>query len=170
MNTAQEYLAARVLTAPPQTLHLLVVEGALRHARRAEAALTASDTDAASAALIEARAYLGELIGGLNEQAAPELVGRVKGLFVFAYRRLAEAELHRNPANVADAIRVLQQHRDTWKSLLEQLTQETAPVAANVVDSGGVPETLTKPVPSPHLPRRVPAGYDDGYQPRSWSG
>jgi flagellin-specific chaperone FliS len=39
MTTAAEYLEAQVLTASPHRLHLLVVDGAIRFARQAQAAL-----------------------------------------------------------------------------------------------------------------------------------
>ena len=168
MNAAQEYLAARVLTASPQVLHLLVVEGALRHAARAEAALEAGDRQAASKALEEARAFVGEMIGGLDKTAAPEVVANVASLFVFAYRRLAEAELYGSAEKVRDAAKVLRLHRDTWAELVTRLNASPEGAVAETPEPAAtVP--LPSPVPAPHAVRRPPSGYDD-YQPRSWCG
>lgn len=169
MNAAQEYLAARVMTAPPPSLHLLVVDGALRHAARAEAALEAGDRDAAAKALDDARSFVAELIGGLDKSAAPEVVANVASLFVFAYRRLAEAEVYRSAEKVRDAAKVLRMHRETWAELLTRLAApaEAAPAPAIPVPAATIPATV--PIPQPHTARRPPSGYED-YQPRSWCG
>ena len=92
MNAAaQEYLAARVMTASPKSLHLLVVDGALRHMARAEELLDSGDRNAAHAALNDARAFVGELLAGLSADAVDEMTLNVKSLFTFVYRRLVEA-------------------------------------------------------------------------------
>lgn len=167
MNAAQEYLAARVMTAPPQALHLLVVDGALRHAARAEAALEAGDRETAQKALNDARSFVGELIGGLDKSAAPEVVANVASLFVFAYRRLAEADVYGSAEKVRDAAKVLRLHRETWAELVSKLQSSPEPAAA-----AARPAVVAAPaaaVPAPHVSRRPPSGYDD-YQPRSWTG
>lgn len=158
MNAAaQEYLAARVMTASPKSLHLLVVDGALRHMARAEELLDGGDRNAAPAALNDARAFVGELLAGLAPDAVDEITLNVKSLFTFVYRRLVEAEIYGDADKVRDAARVLRIHRDTWTALLMQVS-DSSPVAA---------AASTTPVPA--SPRRVLAEYDD-YESRSWSG
>lgn len=165
MNAAQEYLAARVMTAPPQALHLLVVDGALRHAARAEAAIEAADWSVAANALEDARAFVGELIGGLDKTAAPEVVSNVASLFVFAYRRLAEAEISRSAEKVRDAAKVLRLHRETWAELLSRTNASPEPPDASPAATPAAPASI----PAPHAARRPLSGYED-YQPRSWCG
>lgn len=158
MNAAaQEYLAARVMTASPKSLHLLVVDGALRHMARAEELLDGGDRNAAPAALNDARAFVGELLAGLAPDAVDEITLNVKSLFTFVYRRLVEAEIYGDADKVRDAARVLRIHRDTWTALLMRLSGTTPPA---------VPALATSEVTAC---RRVPAEYDD-YQSRSWSG
>jgi flagellar biosynthetic protein FliS len=167
VNAAQEYLAARVMTAPPQALHLLVVDGALRHAARAEAALEAGDRETAHKALNDARSFVGELIGGLDKSAAPEVVANVASLFVFAYRRLAEADVYSSAEKVRDAAKVLRAHRETWSELLAKLQSSPEPTPAA---EPPIATAVSAPaIPAPHVSRRPPSGYDD-YQPRSWCG
>lgn len=173
LNAAQEYLAARVMTAPPQALHLLVVDGALRHAARAEAAFEAGNREAANKALDEARAFVAELIGGLDKSAAPDVVANVGALFLFVYRRLAEADVYGSAEKVRDAVKVLRLHRETWSELVATLSgsPEAAAASAPAAAPPGTPSTvpIANPVPTPHAARRLPSGYDD-YQPRSWCG
>lgn len=158
MNAAaQEYLAARVMTASPKSLHLLVVDGALRHMARAEELLEGGNRNAAHAALNDARAFVGELLAGLSADAVDEMTGNVKSLFSFIYRRLVEAEIYGDVDKVRDAARVLRIHRDTWTALLMQVSDPAPPAVPAVATS----EATTS--------RRIPAEYDD-YQSRSWSG
>lgn len=122
----ESYLEAKVLTAPPHQLHLLVVEGAIRAARQAEAALAAGNHGAARRALGNSREFMTELLAGLNRDHAPDLVDQLQALFVFVYRRLADAELRLDAQAVQQALRILDIHRQTWLQLTEQLRRQPA--------------------------------------------
>lgn len=122
-----DYLTTRVLSASPAELHLMTVEGALKHARRAAAAHEAGKPKKASAELAIARGFVTELLSGLNLDANAEIAAGVGSLFVFAMRRLAEAELKPDePELVADAITTLEAHRDGWRELMDVLPNEPA--------------------------------------------
>lgn len=121
MNTVETYLEIQVMTAPPYRLHLLVIEGALRFARRAEQALRERDIETAFLSLSRSRDCVTELMGGLDETRAPELVEPLKALFAFAYENLAYADFEKDPRRVRNAIRVLEKHRETWLELAEKL-------------------------------------------------
>ena len=163
MNAAaQEYLTARVLTASPQSLHLLVIDGALRHASRAEAALDLGDRETAQRALGEARAFVGELLGGLDKSAAPEVASNLTALFTFAYRRLAEAAVYGSVEYVRDAAKVLRLHRETWVQLLSRLSSGKA-------DAPALSTSFEAAAPAPQVARRIASGYEE-YASRSWSG
>ncbi|MEX0718765.1 MAG: flagellar export chaperone FliS [Planctomycetaceae bacterium] len=117
MIRSDRYLESEVETASPHRLHLIVVDAAIRHGRAARAALEAGDREQAHAALSKCRDLVGELIGGLDPTHAPNMIERLKALFVFAYRNCAEAEARQSPQPVADALRVLETHRETWIEL-----------------------------------------------------
>lgn len=141
------YLESKVLTASPYQLHLLVLDGAIRFARQADSAFEAGDHDAASQALTRSRDFVTELLGGLDEGQAPELVHSLQSLFTFVYRKLAQAEIERSAQPARDAIRILNLHRETWLALEKQLRSELA----------AVPEVARGPEPG------------EEYQSRSWS-
>ena len=119
-----EYLETRVMTAPSHHLHLMVIDGAIRFAKQAEQAFEDQDYETAHFALSSSRDFVGELIGGLDSTRFPELVDRLKDLFVFVYRNLIKADLERNGNLVRDALHVLQLHRETWVALSEKRKQE----------------------------------------------
>lgn len=139
-----QYLEAKVMTATPHQLHLMVIEAAIRFASQAEAALEAQDFEATHLALNNARSCVAEAISGLNDDAAPELVDRLKGLFAFAYRRLVDADLKNDLTLIGDALGVLRTHRETWLTLGEQLrTSDSSGAASADADDTGQPRSWT---------------------------
>lgn len=121
-----EYLLSKVTTATPYQLHLMVIDGAVRHARTAETALAKTNVAEARAALAQARLFVGEMLAGLDAKQLPDVVDRLKALFAYVLRNLVKAELERDETLVADAIAVLHLHRETWLKLGERLQEETA--------------------------------------------
>lgn len=132
MNGEDEYLETKVMTARPHQLHLMVIDGAIRFALQAKEALNEQDVEAAHFALNTSRGFVAELISGLDPKHAPEIVDRLKGLFVFAYRNLVEADLRHDPQRIGAAIRVLKMHRETWVALSETLQQQAADQTAEI--------------------------------------
>lgn len=141
-----EYLETQVMTAPPHQLHLMVLDGAIRFATRAEHALDQGDPETGHLALTKSRAFVTELLSGLDRERAPEMVDQLQSLFLFVYRNLVEADLQRDPQRVRNALRILRIHRETWIALMEKLQRDQEAIGAPHFDSG-----------------------DDG-QSRSWTG
>jgi flagellar protein FliS len=135
VSNVAEYLEAQVLTASPHRLHLLVVDGAIRHAKRALEALDGSRWEELDTALSRSRDCVTELVGGLNAEPTPDLTERMQALFTFVYRSLVLADLERSPARIRDALRILEIHRATWVELGEELARRHA---------------VGESVPSPH--------------------
>jgi flagellar protein FliS len=131
-----EYLESKVTTATPYQLHLMVIDGAIRHARVAQTALERKDLAEARGALGHARRFVAQLISGLDEKRMPEVVSRLRAVFVFVLRNLVQADLTRNPQLVADSLAVLEYHRGTWLALGEKLRQES-PAAVAVSSEAG---------------------------------
>ena len=125
MESMREYLETQVLTATPYRLHLMVVDGALRFARTGLSAMESGDWETLDLALSRSRDCVSELLSGLRSETPSDLVDSVKSLFAFVYRSLALADPERNPQRIADAIRVLEMHRETWIELGEQLGRPT---------------------------------------------
>jgi len=123
MLAEDQYLETKVMTATPWQLHLMVVDAAIRKAVVAREALEKRNYETAHFSLNGSRDCLTELIGGLNAEHHPELVERLKALFAFCFRNLAEADLHHDPNRAADALRILRMHRETWMALGEQVRQ-----------------------------------------------
>lgn len=123
VSAAEEYLESRVMTAPPERLHLIVVEAALRFARIGAQALLDRKYDRSFAALSKARDCVNELMCSVQGGAQPELANQLKSLFFFCHRSLLQADFEHEPRHVEDAIRVLEIHRETWLELIGRMGQ-----------------------------------------------
>ena|SRR5579872_5916448 len=125
-TAAREYLETQVLTASPERLHLMVVDAAIRFARKGEEALEAADYATACSALDRARSCVNELLAGINSDPNPELAERLKALFLFVHRNLVQADLTHDAKLVRDGLSILETHRETWLALMKQLHPEPA--------------------------------------------
>jgi flagellar secretion chaperone FliS len=124
MSFSDEYLETKILTATPHQLHLMVIDGAVRHATTGETALRSADFPRAQKQLGRANEFVAELIAGLHSDRQPALADRLKSVFVFVQRTLADADRKRDPQRVVDALGILRLHRETWVALGEKLSQE----------------------------------------------
>lgn len=131
------YLETQVMTAPPQKLKLMLIDAALRFARKTIDDWSAQQEEAAFDSLRRARAIVAELLAGVDRSAADkELARQVTGMYVFLFRTLSEAQAERSEKKVRDVIGVLEIERETWQAVCEQHDRETAPrtaAAAEVV-------------------------------------
>lgn len=119
MSPHDIYLETQVTTATPQRLRLMLIEAAIRQARRAlEFWEAGRETDALDA-LTRCREIVGELLAGVKEAASP-LAKQVLALYVFLLNTLTGAQFSRSREAVEAAIRVLEEDRQTWQLLCER--------------------------------------------------
>ncbi len=115
-----QYLESKVLTAPPQRLHLMLIEGAIRFARQAECELAAGNAPAASAPLTRVLDIVGELLVGVR-QTKSELNDKLAAVYWFIFRRVSEALIESDPRALGDVLRLLEFERETWQKVCEQI-------------------------------------------------
>lgn len=123
-KASYEYLKNAVLTASPEQLQLMLYDGAIRFASRGREALLAADYESAFNGLERAQRIVTQLSGGLRREIAPELVDQMSALYNFIFRRLIDANMHRDPTAADDAIRILRHQRETWQFLIERIAAE----------------------------------------------
>ena len=143
-HASREYLRNVVMTASPEQLHLMLLDGAIRFATQGRAAIVAGNIDAMFTALERAQRIVLELSSGLRREVDPLLVDRMAALYTFIFRRLTEANLHRDTQAADDALRILRHQRETWSLLLDKLAKGSPalhgtnpqPVSAPAGDAG----------------------------------
>jgi flagellar protein FliS len=121
------YLETQVLTATPQRLRLMLIEGAIRRLRAAQAAWQAGNLPEGIEAVGHCRDIVTELIAGIRPEQTPA-AKQILGVYMFIYSTLVEAQLTRDETRLRDVIRVLDEERITWQTVCEQMPE--APIAA----------------------------------------
>ncbi len=145
---ANPYVKTKVMTASPQELRLMLLDGAMRFAAMAREGLGAKDHEKSYEGISRCQAVLIELINGLAPEHAPDLCRQLSALYTFMYRRLVDASRTRDSAIVDEVLELLRYERQTWQMLLDKLAADRA---------AGVPD---QPEPAP----------EDGQAPRKVGG
>jgi flagellar protein FliS len=138
-NARNEYLETEVFTAPAQKLQLMLVDAALRLADRARKLWQIDQRDAAGDAILHCQEIVTQILAGMNyEHRQSDLSKQVAATYQFIYRSLVAAYMQLDEAKLADAIRILEIERETWRQVCQELTGALAP-------------PLNTSVPSPHV-------------------
>jgi flagellar protein FliS len=128
-KASKEYLKSVIMTASPEQLQLMLLDGAIRFTLRGKEALERDDAEAAFNGFERAQRIVLELNNGLRREINPELVDRMAALYDFIFRRLIDANVHREDQAAEDAVRILRHQRETWALLVEKLARETPQTA-----------------------------------------
>jgi flagellar protein FliS len=124
-KASYEYLRSAVLTASPEQLQLMLLDGAIRFALRGREAIERNDYEASFNALERAQRIVIELINGMNREVNPSLVDQMMSLYNFIFRRLVDGNLNRDVKAIDEALRILRHQRETWALLIEKIVRET---------------------------------------------
>ena len=122
--TTNAYLRTRVLSASPEELRLLLLEGALRFANQAKAGLEGNDFEGAHAGFRQCRDIVLELLTTVRPDPDPELAERVRALYTFLYSELVNASFDKDITKLNKVIELLEYEHETWVMLMEQLKAE----------------------------------------------
>jgi flagellar protein FliS len=115
-----QYLESKVLTASPHKLHLMLIEGAQRLGRQAEAALARGDTEAAAGPLLRALDIVGELLAGAREKKTA-LNLKLADFYWFLFRRLSLAKINSDAKSLGEVLKLLEYERQTWQLVCDRL-------------------------------------------------
>lgn len=142
---ANAYLRTQVLTASPEQLRLMLLDGAIRFAEQAAEGIAAQDYEATYNGITQCRAIVLELATSVRPDVDPELSERVRSVYMFIYRELIDASLQRNAETIARMIELLQYERETWAMLIEKVAEERAAGRPAPVPAAGASESEIRP-------------------------
>jgi flagellar secretion chaperone FliS len=135
---ANAYLRTKVLTASPEELRLMLLEGAVKFARQGREGMEARDYEAMYAGLSQARDIVFELMTTIRGDVDPDLAANARGLYAFIYRTIVEASLEKDAVKAGKAIELLEYERETWVLLMQKLAEERA-----AARPGGAPTSIS---------------------------
>lgn len=136
-NTVDAYLKTRVLTARPEQLRLMLLDGAIKFARQGQAGLRAKNYEASYEGFSQSRAIVMELIVTIEEAPDPLLAGRVKSVLSFIYSQMVEASMSRDEDKMEESIGLLEFERETWAMFIDRLA----------VEGKDAPDAMAEPKP-----------------------
>ncbi len=125
-SAAASFLRTRVMTARPEELRLMLLDGALRFARQGREGLERRDYEASFMGLSQCQDIVMELATSVRADQDRTLAGRVRGLYLYLYQELVQASVERDLNRVDGVIRLLEYERETWAMLLDKLAAERA--------------------------------------------
>lgn len=111
------YQATAAQTAAPAQLVLMMYDGALQRIQLAAEALSdheAGDHEVAHTALVRSQAILDELRVSLDRQRGGRIADNLAELYAWCVEQLVEANLRKDPAPLADVLRVVGDLREAW--------------------------------------------------------
>jgi flagellar protein FliS len=123
-NPADAYLRSKVLSARPEELRLMLIEGAIKFARQGGEGIATKNWELAYNGLSRAKNILLELISSLRPEISPDVCQKLSALYMFMYRRLLDANLEKNPKIVDEVVDLLEYDRETWLMVIEKYRAE----------------------------------------------
>jgi flagellar protein FliS len=129
-NQANAYLKTRVMSASPEELRLLLLEGALKFARQGLEGIKRLDHEATYSGISQCRNIIFELMTSIRNEIDPELASKVRALYNFMYSLSIEAAHEKDATKVEKLIELLDYERETWVLLMNRLASEKSAATA----------------------------------------
>ena len=123
-SQANAYLKTRVMTASPEELRLMLLDGAARFLRQGIDGLTTKDYERSFNGISQCRAIIMELLTSVRPEHAPELVERIQSLYSFIYAELVEGSFSRNIPRLQKVLGLIEFERETWRLAIDKAKVE----------------------------------------------
>ena len=121
-STRDSYLEAEVLTATPQRLRKMLLDGAIRFATAARSSLSEENVVAAQEQLDRCSDVIAELLAGISPE--DELTRKIADLYVFLLTQLLEIKKTNESSALDDVLEILEIERETWRQVCEAIPEK----------------------------------------------
>ena len=115
------YFRNEVLSAPPEKLRLLLLEGCVHFLEQGREGVVEKDWEKAYEGNGQAKDILFELVATMNRSAAPELCERVAALYMFIIKEITLAGFEKDVDRLDECLRLMRYEVETWKMLMDKL-------------------------------------------------
>ena len=124
IDISNPYFRTKVLTASPEELRLMLIEGCLRFMGAAREGLSEKNYEKSFENFTNAKNILIELMNTLRHDVAPELCSRLDALYTYMFTTLTFASMERDVSKVDTVIELMEFERETWTLLMQKLAAE----------------------------------------------
>lgn len=122
---AQAYYQTQIQSRSPLELVVMLYDGAIRFLQQTVDAMQRGDLVAKRESLSRATAIVTELHGMLDLEQGGEVAASLDSLYTYMMERLTTANQQRDPAPVAEVMRLMSGLREAWS----QIAQAPPPAA-----------------------------------------
>ena len=116
-NSRDSYLETEVLTATPQRLRKMLLDGAIRFATLARDLFAKQQDEDAHRALDRCSDILAELLAAVRPE--DDLTRQIAGVYLFLMTQAIEIRKNPEVTSLNDLIEVLEIERETWRQVCE---------------------------------------------------
>lgn len=123
----RQYSQVQIQTATKGKLIVLLYQGAIRFMKKALIAMEKKDMEGKGQCLIRAQDIILELLYALDPQmlqSGDELATNLQRLYLYAYRRLVQANIHADPQAVDEVIGLMANLLTAWEQVVGRESQE----------------------------------------------
>lgn len=117
-NPYAQYNNSRVMTASPAELTLMLYDGAIKFCNIALTAIEQNDMMAAHTNIVKAENIITEFRETLDHKYP--VAKDFERIYVYIYDKLVEANIHKDPVALNEALRQIRGMRDTWKEVMKK--------------------------------------------------
>ena len=130
-NTAN-YQRVKVETATPESLVLMLYDGALRFMTQAEIAFEENNIEKINNLLLRVQAIFTELQCSLDRDKGGDIASNLERLYVFFNSKLIEANMKKDVNSLLEIKPMVQNLRDTWEVAMQkhQTMNKAAPTSS----------------------------------------
>ncbi len=114
------YKKTQIDTANPETLILMLYDGALRFISQAEEAFAEKNLERINNMLLRVQAIIAELLASLNREKGGEIATNLERLYIFFLEKLGEANVKKDPEPMRAIKPLIETLRNTWEEAMKQ--------------------------------------------------
>jgi flagellar protein FliS len=112
----------QIRTGTPQSLQLMLIEGALRFADETVRHWDTEDGEAAFESLNRCRRIVSELLHNVRP-AMSQPAKQAAQVYLFLFQTLTDIQLHGERQRMAEVVKVLESERETWQTVCDEMPQ-----------------------------------------------
>lgn len=122
MSAYQSYQRNKYETASPHRLTLMLYNGAVQFATRAQEAIKAGNIGDSNKFIQKTQDIVFELLASLNEREGGDMAQNLKNIYLYVNDRLLQANAKKDEQCAAEAIALLQELRSAWEQIGKEVT------------------------------------------------
>lgn len=124
VNIGKNYLEAKILTAAPEQLVVIMYEEAIKALQIAKREIESNNFAKANQQLYKAQLIIGELMSALNHDYK-EIAENLLGLYSNIYDQIVQANVSKDINRIDSLVKLLSSFLDAWREAARKFAIET---------------------------------------------